>query len=48
MYQELIDEDLDMLIKLGMEDDMNEINGELAVRLSGEKNDDGLDDQEET
>jgi hypothetical protein len=45
MYQDMIDEDLHKLEKMGMKPLMIEINGELAKRLSGNKDEEGVDDQ---
>jgi len=45
MYQDYIDDDIAKLESMGMHDRMDEIYAELAVRLSGAKDEEGADDQ---
>ena len=45
MYQELIDGDLAKLGSMGLGSKMREFEKELAVRLAGVKDDEGVDDQ---
>jgi len=45
MYQELIDGDLAMVDSMGLTSKMREFEKELAERLAGKKDDEGVDDQ---
>lgn len=45
MYQELIDGDLAKMDSMGLTSKMREFEKELAERLAGKKDDEGVDDQ---
>tara|TARA_B110000503_G_C6929884_1_gene322348 strand:+ start:518 stop:694 length:177 start_codon:yes stop_codon:yes gene_type:complete len=45
MYQDMIDDDMTKINAMGLDKKLGEWNAELAIRLTGKKEDAGTDDQ---